>query len=367
MVFDFDSVVIGAGVVGLSIARSLAETGKTVLIVEAESDFGKGISSRNSEVIHAGIYYPTNSLKRSLCVSGKDLLVDYCVSHNVDHKILGKLIVANTKEEIFILGKIFENGIRNGVTDLKMVLPDEISQLEPNLRANKAIISPSTGIVDSHGLMLALLGDFENAGGLLSCNSPISRIKVLKIGFALTVGLKENFEITCRELINSAGLSAQKISMMIKNIEVGPVPESKYCKGTYFSYSKKSDFSRLIYPVPNNSGLGVHLTLDLAGRSKFGPDTEWVDTPNYDVNPKRKNEFIKAIKTYFPDLSGEALMPDYAGVRPKIVSENEPASDFMIQFSDQHLIPGYVALYGIESPGLTSALAIGNLISRKLN
>ena len=367
MVFDFDSVVIGAGVVGLSVARSLAETGRTVLIVEAEPDFGKGISSRNSEVIHAGIYYPFNSLKRSLCVSGKDLLLDYCISRNVDHKILGKLIVANTKKEIFSLGKIFENGVRNGVTDLKMVLPDEISQLEPNIRAKKAIMSPSTGIVDSHGLMLALLGDFERAGGLLCCNSQVHRIKVLKIGFALTVDLKEDYQITCRELINSAGLSAQKISMMMENSEIGSVPESNYCKGTYFSYSKKSDFSHLIYPVPNNSGLGVHLTLDLAGRVKFGPDTEWVDKPNYDVNLKRKNEFVRAIKTYFPDLSEGALMPDYAGVRPKIVNENEPASDFMIQFSDQHLMPGYVALYGIESPGLTSALAIGNLIRRKLN
>ncbi len=367
MIVDFDSVVIGAGVVGLSIARSLAETGREVLILEANSNIGEGISSRNSEVIHAGIYYPHDSLKRRLCLEGRHLLIEYCESRKVEYKNLGKLIVANTEQDIQRLPKILASGIRNGVSDLKMVFQDELRELEPNLRASQAIFSPSTGIINSHGLMLALQGDFESAGGLLSCNSSVSAINVMKDGFSVTVESGESMEITCRELINSAGLNAQKITRTIKHGAGHAIPKSRYCKGTYFSLSRKSPFSRLIYPVPNNAGLGVHLTLDLAGRAKFGPDTEWLATPNYDVSSKRKGEFVKAIRDYFPDLNAEELNPDYAGVRPKIVSAKEPAADFSIQFSDQHSIPGYVALYGIESPGLTSALAIGKLIRQKIH
>ena len=278
-----------------------------------------------------------------------------------------KLIVANTEQDIQQLPKILANGIRNGVSDLKIVFQDELRELEPNLRASQAIFSPSTGIINNHGLMLALQGVFESAGGLLSCNSSVSAINVMKEGFSVTVESDESIEITFRELINSAGLNAQKITRTIKHGAGHDIPKSRYCKGTYFSLSRKSPFSRLIYPVPNNAGLGVHLTLDLAGRAKFGPDTEWLATPNYDVSSKRKGEFVKAIRDYFPDLNDEELNPDYAGVRPKIVSAKEPAADFSIQFTDQHSIPGYVALYGIESPGLTSALAIGKLIRQKIH
>jgi len=367
MIFDFDSVVIGAGVVGLAIGRSLAETGRDVLILDADSNIGKGISSRNSEVIHAGIYYPNKSLKQSLCIEGRSLLIEYCKSRKIDYSLLGKLIVANTEQDILRLPKILMNGIRNGALDLKMVFQDELIELEPNLRARQAILSPHTGIVDSHGLMLAMQGDFEQLGGLLCCNSLVSEICVIKDGFSLTVESSETTHITCRELINSAGLDAQKVSGIIKNNSVNSVPKSMYCKGTYFSFNSRSPFSRLIYPVPNNAGLGVHLTLDLAGRAKFGPDTEWVAAPNYEVSLKRKGEFARAIRSYFPALKDYQLSPDYAGVRPKIVSAKEPAADFSIQFSDQHSIPRYVALYGIESPGLTSALAIGKLISQKIN
>jgi len=367
MIMDFDSVVIGAGVVGLAIARSLAETGREVLILEANSNIGEGISSRNSEVIHAGIYYPHGSLKQSLCIAGRRLLVEYCESRKVEYRNLGKLIVANTEQNIQSLPKILANGIRNGVSDLRMVFQDELHELEPNLRARQAIISPSTGIVNSHELMLALQGDYECAGGLLSCNSSVSGISVINGGFSVVVaGSSESTEITCSELINSAGLDAQKISQTFNHGVVHNIPKSRYCKGTYFSLSGKSPFSRLIYPVPNNAGLGVHLTLDLSGRAKFGPDTEWISKPNYDVNSKRKGEFVNAIRDYFPGLNDDELNPDYAGVRPKIVSSKEPAADFSIQFSDQHLIQGYVALYGIESPGLTSALAIGKLVKQKI-
>ena len=366
MIVDFDSVVIGAGVVGLSIARSLAETGREVLILEGNPNIGGGISSRNSEVIHAGIYYPYESLKRSLCLEGRSLLLEYCKSRGVEYRNVGKLIVANEQQDILKLSKIMTNGIRNGVADLKMVFRDELFELEPSLRARQAILSPSTGIVDSHGLMLALQGDFERAGCLLSLNSLVSGIKVIKGGFSVRVDSSESTEITCRELVNSAGLDAQKVSGTIKNNPYNSAPKSRYCKGTYFSLSTKSPFSRSIYPVPNNAGLGVHLTLDLAGRAKFGPDTEWVIEPNYHVNSDRKSEFIRAIKDYFPGLNDNDLNPDYAGVRPKIVSANEPAADFSIQFKDQHSIPGYVALYGIESPGLTSALAIGEFIRQNI-
>lgn len=367
MIVDFDSVVIGAGVVGLAIARSLAESGREVLILEANPNIGQGISSRNSEVIHAGIYYPKGSLKQSLCIAGRHLLVEYCESRKVEYRNLGKLIVANTEQDIQSLPKILANGIANGVSDLRMVFQDELNELEPNLRATQAIISPSTGIVNSHALMLALLGDYECAGGLLSCNSLVSGIRVIKDGFSIVVtGSGESSEITCTELINSAGLDAQKISQTFGDGVVLNIPKSRYCKGTYFSLSGKSPFSRLIYPVPNNAGLGVHLTLDLSGRAKFGPDTEWISKPNYEVNSKRKGEFVNAIRDYFPDLNDAELNPDYAGVRPKIVSSREPAADFSIQFSDLHFIQGYVALYGIESPGLTSALAIGELVKQKI-
>lgn len=363
MVIDFDSIVIGAGVVGLSIARSLAKTGREVLLLEENEDIGRGISSRNSEVIHAGIYYPYESLKRHLCIEGRSLLTTYCDSKKVAYKKVGKLIIANKMEEIIKLEQIMANGIRNGVDDLKMIYGSELHELEPRLKAEQAILSPSTGIIDSHGFMSELRKDFENAKGLLSLKSSVLSVKVLKEGFSVRVNSVGEFsEVTSKELINSAGLNAQEISKTIQNQSSHAIPKSRFCKGTYYSLSKKSPFSRLIYPLPDRSGLGIHLTLDLAGRAKFGPDTEWIDELNYDIDPSSKSKFLSAIKDYYPDVNEEDLYPDYVGVRPKIVSYNEPPGDFSIQFSEYHYLKGYVALYGIESPGLTSSLSIGEFV-----
>ena len=279
--------------------------------------------------------------------------------------MLGKLIVANSEQEINSLSRIFDNGLKNGVNDLRMIFREEIKTMEPNLRATQAIFSPSTGIVDSHGLMLALLGDLQRNGGILSCNSFVSKIEIIEGGFSISVDSEEVIEITCRELINCAGIEAQKVSKSI-NRNNFKVPKAYLCKGNYFSLTRKAPFSRLIYPVPNNSGLGIHLTLDLGGRARFGPDTEWIDDINYDVSFLQKQNFVDAIKKYFPELDETELHADYAGIRPKIVSRGEPAADFSIQFCDQHSIPGFVALYGIESPGLTSALAIGEYIRQNI-
>ena len=364
---DFDSVVIGAGVVGLSIARSLVNSGRKVLLLEEEAAIGQGISSRNSEVIHAGIYYPFGSLKRRFCIDGRKHLVTYCQSRNIEYKLLGKLIVANTKEQVDDLSVILSNGVRNGVSDLKMIDGKELEKLEPNLKAKKAILSPSTGVIDSHEFMLSLQGDFELNGGLVSFNSSVCQIRKAGGSFAISVLGHEDFEVSSRELINSAGLDSQTLSLKVAGINQNSIPKARYCKGTYFSLAIRSPFSRLIYPVPNNAGLGVHLTLDLAGRAKFGPDAEWVKAPEYTVDPARRERFYKAIREYYPALNKDDLNPDYAGVRPKIVDAGEPSADFMIQFENEHAIEGYVTLYGIESPGLTASLAIADYVRQSLD
>ena len=367
MKYDFDSIVIGAGVVGLAIARSLANSGRTVLLLEENPNIGQGISSRNSEVIHAGIYYPIDSLKRELCIKGRLLLIDYCKSHNINFNLVGKLIVASNEHESKMLSSILETGIKNGVADLEMIGENCIESIEPNLKAIKAILSPSTGIVDSHSLMLSLQGDFESDGGIVSFNSSATSIKKINDGFLVSVNEHDSFGVSSRELINSAGLSAQNISQKIDHLDKSSIPKSRFCKGSYFSLACKSPFSHLIYPVPNNAGLGVHLTLDLAGRAKFGPDTEWVDSPEYSVNTKKIDQFYNAIRKYYPALQKNDLTPDYAGVRPKIVDKGESAADFMIQSHYVHKINGLIALYGIESPGLTSSLAIGDYVKDKLD
>lgn len=367
MRFDFDSTVVGAGVVGLAIARALAKSGRSVLLLEKEGGIGQEISSRNSEVIHAGIYYPINSLKRVLCIKGKKLLVNYCKDRRVDYKLLGKLIVATKEHQSKVLSTIMQNGIQNGVKDLRVVESPELEKMEPNLRSKKAILSPSTGILDSHGFMLSLTGDFEKQGGLVSFRSSVSQVRKLKEGFAISISGYQDFEITSKELVNSAGLYAQELSSKILSIDIASIPKAYYCKGTYFSLASPSPFSRLIYPVPNNAGLGVHLTLDLAGRAKFGPDTEWIPCPDYVVNASRRDEFYTAIREYYPGINKEDLHPDYAGVRPKIVGADSPAADFSIQFDNEHSLKGYVALYGMESPGLTASLAIADYVAEKLD
>jgi L-2-hydroxyglutarate oxidase LhgO len=367
MSVDFDSTVVGAGVIGLAVARALAESGRTVLLVEREDGIGQGISSRNSEVIHAGIYYPNNSLKHVLCIEGKRLLVNYCRDRDVDYKLLGKLIVATDKHQIMKLSTIMQNGRRNGVSDLRLVDSMELTEMEPNLKSKKAILSPSTGILDSHGFMLSLLGDIEKSGAVISFRSAVSQVRPLKQGFAISISGYDDFEFTSKELVNSAGLHAQEMSEKILGIDKASIPKAFYCKGTYFSFRPPSPFKRLIYPVPSNAGLGVHLTLDLAGRAKFGPDTEWISRPDYVACASNKDKFWEAIRKYYPEIKKEDLNPDYAGVRPKIVGAESLAADFSIQFENEHSLKGYVALYGMESPGLTASLAVANYVVAQLD
>lgn len=367
MSHDFDTIVIGAGVIGLSVARALSLSKKKVLLIEKEKIIGSGISSRNSEVIHSGIYYPKNSLKRKLCIRGKSLLIDFCKKNNISFKLIGKLIVATKSDEVPTLINIYKNGIENGVTDLEILDKEDIKLHEPELQAEKAIFSPRTGILDSHSFMISLLADFENNEGLISKNSSVTSIKNYANGFAVSVNKEDHFEVTSKEIINCAGLNAQGISSLISNLEKKNIPPRYLCKGNYFSYSTKIPFSKLIYPVPNDAGLGVHLTLDLSGSAKFGPDTEWINEINYNVDIDLRNTFYKSIKKYFPNVNKECLMPDYSGIRPKIVQKNEPSADFLFHSNKDHGINGYFALYGIESPGLTSSLAIADYIVKKHN
>jgi len=363
---DFDSVVVGAGVVGLAIARELALTGRTVLVLERHSQIGQETSSRNSEVIHAGIYYPKGSLKARLCVSGRDLLYRFCASHNVQHKRLGKLIVAINDNQVAALEAIYAKAMANGVGDLRFIEAEELRREEPALRANKAIFSPSTGIINSHELMLAFQGDMENAGGMICLRSPVEKVEKVRDGFNVFVGGEEPASLNCREVINSAGLGAQSLSGKVEGLDPASIPRQYLSRGCYFSLSGKTPFRHLIYPIPNNEGLGVHLTLDLDGCARFGPDTEWVDTIDYRVDPKRAQSFYGAIREYYPDLEDERLVPAYAGIRPKISGPGELAADFDIQGPEVHGCGGYVALYGIESPGLTSSMAIALLVKEKL-
>lgn len=356
---DFDSIVIGAGVVGLAIARALAMSGRSVLVLERHRFIGQETSSRNSEVIHAGIYYPQGSWKARLCVRGKEMLYSYCDTHRVAYKRLGKLIVAVGGHQNAALEGIFNKGVANGVHDLEYINRERLLEMEPALRATKGIFSPSTGIINSHDLMLAYQGDMESAGGTLALSSPVLGGRVVDGGFELSVGGKEQMEISCRELINSAGLGAQSVSSSITGIPAESVPPLYLSRGCYFSLSGKSPFSRLIYPLPNNEGLGVHLTLDQAGTARFGPDTEWISSIDYTVDPSRREAFYSSIKEYYPGITSDALQPSYAGIRPKVVGPGSEAGDFVIQGVDVHGIKGLVALYGIESPGLTASMAIG--------
>lgn len=359
---DIDSVVVGGGVVGLACARLLAQSGRDVIVLEQNSAIGEETSSRNSEVIHAGIYYPKESLKAKLCVRGRELLYKYCESHAIEHQRLGKLIVATNIEQLGKLNAIFDKGRANGVEDLRFVEQEELRVAEPRLNAIRAILSPSTGIIDSHQLMLAMQGDIESNGGWICLHSPMLSATVIDGGFRVSVGGDEPTEITCRELINSGGLHAQLCANNIKGMSKGSIPPRHLSRGCYFTLSGRSPFNRLIYPIPNNEGLGVHLTLDLQGYARFGPDTQWVDTINYDVDPRRADSFYEAIRDYYPDLIDDSLSPAYAGIRPKVTGPDELAGDFIIQGEQQHLIKGYVGLYGIESPGLTSSLAIAEMV-----
>jgi L-2-hydroxyglutarate oxidase LhgO len=358
---QIDAVVIGAGVVGLAVGRELALQGLEVMVLEAENAIGTGTSARNSEVIHAGIYYPAGSLKARLCVQGKALLYAYCAERGVAHSRLGKLIVATSPGQVAQLAGIQARAAANGVHDLRQISAAEARALEPALQCDAALVSPSTGIVDSHGLMLALQGDMENAGGLLALLSPVQSMGVGQgtASHPLRVSTQDGTELAARFIVNAAGLSAVALALRIDGLDTSLLPQASYAKGNYFTLSGKAPFSRLIYPVPEHAGLGVHLTLDLGGQAKFGPDVQWVDDPtDLLVDPRRGDAFYAEVRRYWPALPDGALQAGYAGIRPKISGPHEAAADFLIQGPQQHGVAGLVNLLGIESPGLTSSLAI---------
>lgn len=359
MSMDIDCIVVGAGVVGLAIARQLAISGREVMVVEAAEGIGTGTSARNSEVIHAGIYYPAGSLKARLCVQGRHMLYEYCAARGVPHQKIGKLIVATTEDESLHLNGILEKARINGVDDMELLTAAQAKALEPALSCTSALLSPSTGIIDSHGLMLAYQGDAENAGAQCVFHTPLVSGKVRSSGgFDLQFGGAESMQLSCNVLINASGLHAPTLARAIEGIPADSIPPEYLCKGSYFTLQGRAPFTRLIYPIPHHAGLGVHLTLDLGGQAKFGPDTEWIDKVDYDIDPSRCNGFYEAVRTYWPGMQDGTLSPGYTGIRPKISGPTEPAADFMLAGPARHGIPGLVNLFGIESPGLTSSLAL---------
>jgi L-2-hydroxyglutarate oxidase LhgO len=358
-----DCVVVGAGVVGLAIARRLAQAGHETLVLERHDAFGTETSARNSEVVHAGIYYAAGSLKARLCVIGRQQLYEYCRLKGIEHRRYGKLIVATDEAQARELDGIAAAAARNGVADLRRLDSHEALRLEPALRCTAALLSPSTGIIDSHGLMLALLGDLEQSGGSLVLNTPVTELRPTQDGITLRLGDESSHSLRARWVINAAGLDAPQLASRIEGFPPQHVPKPRYAKGNYFTLEGRAPFSRLVYPVPEPGGLGVHLTLDLAGRARFGPDVEWIDQPEYSVNPRRADAFYARIRRYWPALQDGALSPAYSGVRPKVEGPDGLAADFCIDGPAVHGVPGIVNLMGIESPGLTASLAIGDHVA----
>ena len=368
---NIDCVVIGAGVVGLAVARALALAGREVLILEAAASIGSGTSSRNSEVIHAGLYYPPGSLKARLCVAGRAQLYDYCASRGIDQRRCGKLVVATDATQEPALAALLARGQACGVHDLQWLSAAQAVALEPALRCTAALWSPSTGIVDSHGLMLALQGDAEAHGALLALQSPVRAARIVADGFELDIGGSEPMQLHAKRVVNSAGLHAQALAACMQGLDGRFVPATYWARGHYFTSPGRPAFSRLIYPMPDEAGLGVHVTLDLAGQMRFGPDVQWVEptalgSEDYGVDVARAAGFAAAIRRYWPGLSDAPLQPAYAGIRPKVCGPGAPAVDFVIQGPGEHGIAGLVNLFGIESPGLTASLAIGEVVARQL-
>ncbi len=351
-------LVVGAGVVGLAVAREAALAGHDVIVAEAQAGIGTGISSRNSEVIHAGMYYPTDSRRARHCVRGNRMLYGYCAAHGVPHRKSGKFIVATNEAERAKLEAIHAQGLKNAVPGLEMIGGNAARALEPELTCVAALHSPETGIIDSHSYMLALQGDLEDRGGVIAFATPVESMAPSGSGWRVRFGGSEPGALEVDAVINAAGLGAQALARRMEGFPADKIPRLVYAKGNYFGYAGKPAFTRLIYPTPVDGGLGVHVTLDMAGRMRFGPDVEWVDREYYEVDPSRAESFYERIRTYWPGLPDHSLVPDYSGIRPKLTGPGEPAADFMILGPRDHGLRGLVQLFGIESPGLTSSLAI---------
>ena len=363
---EVEAVVIGAGVIGLAAARALVLAGHEVIVLERAYTIGFETSSRNSEVIHGGLYYPKGSLKARSCVEGRERLYAYCQEHGVPHARLDKLIVATGEEEIPGVEQIAAAARANGVGDLEWLSASQARRLEPELHCVTALLSPSTGIIDSHALMLAYQGEAEAAGAVVAFRTPVEGGRVRADGFELSVGGDEPTTLRCRYLVNAAGLYAPAVAHSIDGVPRESIPPAYFCRGVYFTLSGRTPFRRLIYPVPVPGGLGVHITLDLAGQARFGPDVEWIPSVDYAVDPRRGDKFYAAVRRYWPGLRDDALQPGYAGIRPKISGPAEPAADFVVQGPETHGIPGLVNLYGIESPGLTASLPLADEVLRRL-
>ena len=361
-----EAVVIGAGVVGLACARRLAIAGLETIVLESEMHYGQGISSRNSEVIHAGLYYPAGSLKALLCRAGRESLYAYCEQHGVPHRQSGKWIVATTQSQMATLDQIAARASANGCREVFFLDGSQARRIEPQLCAERVLVSPRTGIIDSHALMTSLLGDLESAGGVLALGAPVTSGELRTDDILLHVGGDAPMSLTARYVINSAGLNAPEVAESMVGFPVTLVPTRCFAKGSYFSLRGKSPFSRLVYPVPEVGGLGAHLTLDLQGAARFGPDVEWVDRPDYSVDAERVEKFCEAIRKYWPECDATRLFPGYAGIRPKLGTPDCFHDDFVIQGAAEHGQTGLVNLFGIESPGLTACLTIAETVAQRL-
>ena len=361
-----DVLVVGAGIVGLAIARALAVRGHAVILAERAEGIGTGVSSRNSEVIHGGMYYPSGSLRARHCVAGRRLLYAFCARHGVPHAKVGKLIVATTEGERGKIEAIHAQGLANGVEALTLLTGEAARALEPNLACVAAVLSPETGIVDSHALMLALQGSVEDHGGALAFHTPVQRLTRAGAGWTAHYGGAEPGTLAVDAVVNTSSFGAQGLARATEGYPPERIPKLILAKGNYFGCTGKPAFRHLIYPAPVEGGLGIHVTLDLAGRMRFGPDVEWVDDHVYEVDPARARLFEAAIRTYWPGLPDGALVPDYAGIRPKLSGPGEPARDFVIEGPAEHGLPGLVHLFGIESPGLTSSLSLAEDVADRL-
>jgi L-2-hydroxyglutarate oxidase LhgO len=360
-------LVIGAGVVGLAIARTAALAGHDVTVAEATGGIGNGVSSRNSEVVHGGLYYPTNSLRARHCVRGRRMLYEFCQSHGVAYRKCGKLVVATVAAELAKVETIKKQGETNGVEGLEMIGGNAARALEAELSCVGALLSPESGIVDSHGFMRALWGELEDRGGMIAFATPVERLSYRAPRWHVRFGGRDAGEIDFDAVVNSAGLGAQALARRIDGYPADKVPRLVLAKGNYFSFTGRPVFSRLVYPTPVDGGLGVHVTLDLAGRMRFGPDVEWITEESYSVDASRADSFYARIRTYWPGLPDASLVPDYCGIRPKLTGPGEPAADFMIAGPNAHGMPRLVNLFGIESPGLTSSLSIAEDVVKQLN